>query len=64
MCLVQILESLKDLSSLEMEHSGCSDMLDQESIENENFKFTSMCCRHCVQILSLVVVCPDSFSID
>jgi hypothetical protein len=57
--------SLRDLSSLEMERSGCSDMLDQGStIDNENLKFASMCCRHCVQILSLVVVCSDSFSID
>jgi hypothetical protein len=44
--------SLRDLSSLEMEHSGCSVMLDQESmIDNENFKFASMCSRHCMQIL-------------
>jgi hypothetical protein len=57
--------SLRDLSSQEMERSGCSDMLDKKStIDKKNLKFASMCYRHYVQILSLVVVCPDSFCID
>jgi hypothetical protein len=32
--------------------------------DNENFKFASTFYRHFVQILSLVVAYPDSFSFD
>jgi hypothetical protein len=57
--------SLRHLSSPEIERSGCSNTFDQESaIDNENFKFASMCCMHCVQILSLVVVYLNSFCIN